>query len=126
MYSEKIYFTKDQLERFLQEQSEKDRMKFNNMYSDKKHIDIIKIVDECIFKITDEIFEIYWNNKTEKEKNDKIKKKGFYSNPDIIFSEEQKNKFKKNLTDKEIEEYISNIKFENKGYYQLMKKRGIF
>lgn len=70
MYSEKIYFTKDQLERFLQEQSEKDRIKFNNMYPNKEHIDILKIVNERIFKITDEVFDIYWENKKAKEKED--------------------------------------------------------
>lgn len=115
MYSEKIYFTKDQLERFLQEQSEKDRIKFNNMYPDKKHIDIFKIVDECIFKITDEVFDIYWENKKAKEKEDDrkngiVRNKHEFSTPSthqFHFTKEELEDFNKPMTEEEEKEFDS-------------------
>ena len=117
MYREKIYFTKDQLERFLQEQSEKDRIKFNNMYVDKEHIDILKIVDECTFKITDEVFDIYWENKKAKEededrKNGIARSKNEFRPPSIhnfIYTEEEIKEIKGilNMSEEELDNYIS-------------------
>lgn len=136
MYREKIYFTKDQLERFLQEQSEKDRIKFNNMYVDKEHIDILKIVDECTFKITDEVFDIYWENKKAKEedeerKNGIARSKGEFRTPsihDFIYTEGEIKEIKGilNMSEEELDNYISDMKSTKTKHPKLNQRKVLF
>ncbi len=134
MYREKIYFTKDQLERFLQEQSEKDKIKFNNKYADKEHIDILKIVDECVFKITDEVFDIYWENK--KAKEDEDRKNGIVKNKNSKpftahnsgFTEGEIKEIKGilNMSEEELDNYISDIKSTKTRHPKLNKRKVLF
>lgn len=134
MYKEKIYFTKDQLERFINYQNDRDKKIFNEMYGnkDKTKIDIIEIVETEIFNLSDEILDIYVDYLARlDEMNDKrkgiVRGNDEFSTPYIHeYTDDEEKWLNRKMTEEELETYLADIEYESLSYEELMKKRGSF
>lgn len=124
--NEDIYFTEEQLDRFLKMQTSKDNERFLKQYPDKTHINILEVVDRCEYTIPEEFAKIAWESILHKKN-----KHGFSIQSDC-FLERDLDKFntlnKKidNMTDEELNTYVSDMPIVSEGYDVLKKRRGMF
>ncbi len=134
MYKEKIYFTKEQLEKFLDYQNDRDKKIFNEMYENKDQtkIDIIEVVESEIFNLSDEILDIYVDylarlDEMEDKRKGIVRGDNEFSTPYMHeYTDEEVKWMNRKTTEKELETYLTNIEYESLSYEELMKKRGSF
>lgn len=111
-----IYFTREQLERFLDNQTPKKRALFESIHKDddKDHISLIETVQSRIFNCPDDIIDICVDYEIEMEELED-KKNGIVRTHigDKIFTDEQKAIFTRELSEEEIDKRISKLHFSN-------------
>lgn len=112
-----IYFTEEQLKEIYDFQPEKNKPVFQEYLKDKdiKHIDVVKLVETYSFKIPDDIWDLYGTHvamlkKQEDERNGKSW--DTFDIPDEFkYTEEQKQKFRKPLSEEEQNKLIAKLNF---------------
>lgn len=111
-----IYFTREQLERFLDNQTPKKRALFESMHKDddKDHISLIETVQSRMFNCPDDIIDICVDYEIEMEELED-KKNGIVRTHigDKIFTDEQRAIFTRELSEEEIDKRISKLHFSD-------------
>lgn len=116
-----IYFTEEQLKEIYDFQPEKNKPVFQEYLKDKdiKHIDVVKLVETYSFKIPDDIWDLYGTHvamlkRQEDERN--AKSWDTFELPDEFkYTEEQKQKFRKPLSEEEQNKLIAKLNFCENG-----------
>lgn len=111
-----IYFTREQLERFLDNQTPKKRALFKSIHKDddKDHISLIETVQSRMFNCPDDIIDICVDYEIEMEELED--KKNGIIRPHIgdkIFTDEQRDIFTRELSEEEIDKRISKLHFSD-------------
>lgn len=116
-----IYFTEEQLKEIYDFQPEKNKPVFQEYLKDKdiKHIDVVKLVETYSFKIPDDIWDLYGTHvamlkKQEDERNGKSWDTFDVPN-EFKYTEEQKQKFRKPLSEEEQNKLIAKLNFCENG-----------
>lgn len=116
-----IYFTEEQLKEIYDFQPEKNKPVFQEYLKDKdiKHIDVVKLVETYSFKIPDDIWDLYGTHvamlkKQEDERNGKSWDTFDVPN-EFKYTEEQKQKFRKPLSEEEQNKLIAKLNFYENG-----------
>ena len=116
-----IYFTEEQLKEIYDFQPERNKPVFQEYLKDKdiKHIDVVKLVETYRFKLPDDIWDLYGTHvamlkRQEDEKNGKSW--DTFELPDEFkYTEEQKQKFRKPLSEEEQNKLIAKLNFCENG-----------
>lgn len=116
-----IYFTEEQLKEIYDFQPERNKPVFQEYLKDKdiKHIDVVKLVETYRFKLPDDIWDLYGTHvtllkKQEDERNGKSL--DTFELPDEFkYTEEQKQKFRKPLSEEEQNKLITKLNFCENG-----------
>lgn len=116
-----IYFTKEQLKEIYDFQPERNKPVFQEYLKDKdiKHIDVVKLVETYRFKLPDDIWDLYGTHVTLlKKQEDERNGKSWdtFELPDEFkYTEEQKQKFRKPLSEEEQNKLIAKLNFCENG-----------
>ncbi len=112
-----IYLTKEQLKEIYDFQPKKNKPVFQEYLKDKdiKHIDVVKLVETYSFKIPDDIWDLYGTHvamlkKQEDERNGKSWDTFDVPN-EFKYTEEQKQKFRKPISEEEQNKLIAKLNF---------------
>lgn len=116
-----IYFTEEQLKEIYDFQPERNKPVFQEYLKEKdiKHIDVVKLVETYRFKLPDDIWDLYGTHvtllkKQEDERN--AKSWDTFELPDEFkYTEEQKQKFRKPLSEEEQNKLIAKLNFCENG-----------
>lgn len=111
-----IYFTREQLERFLDNQTPKKRALFESMHKDddKDHISLIETVQSRMFNCPDDIIDICVDYEIEMEELEDKKNEIVRTHiGDKIFTDEQRAIFTRDLSEEEIDKRISKLHFSD-------------
>lgn len=116
-----IYFTEEQLKEIYDFQPERNKPVFQEYLKEKdiKHIDVVKLVETYRFKLPDDILDLYGTHvtllkKQEDERN--AKSWDTFELPDEFkYTEEQKQKFRKPLSEEEQNKLIAKLNFCENG-----------
>lgn len=116
-----IYFTEEQLKEIYDFQPERNKPVFQEYLKDKdiKHIDVVKLVETYRFKLPDDIWDLYGTHVTLlKKQEDERNGKSWdtFELPDEFkYTEEQKQKFRKPLSEEEQNKLIAKLNFCENG-----------
>lgn len=116
-----IYFTEEQLKEIYDFQPERNKPVFQEYLKDKdiKHIDVVKLVETYRFKLPDDIWDLYGTHVTlMKKQEDERNGKSWdtFELPDEFkYTEEQKQKFRKPLSEEEQNKLIAKLNFCENG-----------
>lgn len=116
-----IYFTEEQLKEIYDFQPERNKPVFQEYLKDKdiKHIDVVKLVETYRFKLPDDIWDLYGTHVTLMKKQEDERNGKYWDTfelPDEFkYTEEQKQKFRKPLSEEEQNKLIAKLNFCENG-----------